>query len=86
MYAAAVQVATPPVTVCAVQPPIVVPLSLNATVPVAPEAFTVAVYVTACPTLDGLAGDELTATLDAIALTVSVNVGLTDELKSPLPR
>jgi hypothetical protein len=53
---------------------------------VAPEALTVAVYVTACPTLDGLAGDELTATLEPIALTVSVRVGLTDALKSPLPR
>jgi predicted small secreted protein len=74
VYAAAAHVATPLLTLCAAQPLIVVPASVNATVPLAALELIVAVYVTACPTVEGLTGDDVTVVVDDALLTVCVNV------------
>ena len=55
------------------QAPIVVPPSVNATVPVAAAELSVAVYVTAWPTVDGLAGAEVTVADVAAFATVWIS-------------
>lgn len=62
-------VATPVVTVCVPQPVIVVPPSVNKTVPVAEADATVAVYVTVCATVDGFADEDSTVVVAALPTT-----------------
>jgi hypothetical protein len=64
---------------------IVVEPSLKSIWPVAPVELTVAVYVTAWPTLDGLPGDELTVVVDAVVLTTSLKAVLTEPAKFVVP-
>ncbi len=66
---ATAHVAVPELTGCALQPVIAVPASSNETVPVAAAALTVAVYVTACPMVEGSNEDE-TVVVVVFLLTV----------------
>ena len=87
MVTAAVHTAVVPLTATALQPANAVPASVKATLPLGVVALTVAVNVTVCPPLPGLAEVDSDVVLGDLLtlLTTCASVALADALLAASP-